>query len=55
MIYEEDIMEQSPAQIIALNWAYKFNETHLTEDDLKQFAKECKEAGVTALDVYEYM
>lgn len=53
-MYEENMIE-NPAQIIAFEWSFKFNESHLTEDELKEFNKQCREAGVSPLEVYEYM
>ena len=43
------------AKIIASNWEWLFNNEDLTNEDLQNFKKDCNEAGVTALDVYEHM
>ena len=53
-MYEENMID-NPAQIIAFEWKFKFGEYHLTEEELKQFREQCRNAGVTPLEVYEYM
>lgn len=52
MEYENSI--ETTLMIIASNWEYKFN-TNMTDEDFKNFRQECKDAGVTPLDVYPYM
>lgn len=43
------------AMLIASNWEWKFNNTNLTQKDYDEFHRDCREAGVSPLDVYQYM
>ena len=43
------------AKIIASNLEWAFNHTNLTKEDYDNFHRDCREAGVSSLDVYQYM
>lgn len=44
---------------VAMKWRGYFMEdddqVHMTQKQHKEFARDCQEAGVSALDVYEYL
>lgn len=42
-------------QILVNKWEYKFNYGSLTDDDLKEFHKDCEEFCVNSMDVTSNM
>ena len=45
---------EKKCMMIAEMWSYKFNTT-MTQEDLKLFREDCKNAEVDIFDVYEFM
>ena len=50
-----DEMIDLQVRMIASNWEWKFANLDMSKEDLAEFNKQCKDAGISPLDVYPYM